>query len=116
MDLKLLKENPNTKKLELSDERLNTSDDIASEAIQRFHEAMLENAKQSIRQVPVEERQVSGITLSLSKEDLPEAKKLIQEFEEKFAKLLDSKNADTVYQLHTTFFPLIKSNNRRTKK
>src|SRR3989338_1064134 len=105
-ELKLLKiENS---ELKMTKERLNTSDDVASEAVKRFHEEMIENAKQAVRSVPVLERQISGVTLAVSEEDLPKAKHIIEEFEEKFSKLINSKNANTVYQLNTQFFPLLK--------
>lgn len=107
--LKLLKLDQKTKQLSTTKERLNTSDDVASEALKRFHEEMLMNAKTAIRSIAVKDRQISGCTLAVSKEDIPKAKKLVREFEEEFSKLFDSKNADTVYQLNVQFFPLIKN-------
>src|SRR3989338_2790462 len=110
LDLGLLKLDKKSNRLHISKDRINTSDDIASEALKRFHEGMLENAKSAIRSVKVKERQISGCTLAIAQEDIPEARKFIQQFEEEFIKLFDCKNADTIYQLNTQFFPLIKQN------
>lgn len=70
---------------------------------------MLENAKASLRKVPVIERQISGLTIAVSRNDLSDAKEFIRKFENEFINRFGKNDgADAVYQLHTAFFPLTK--------
>lgn len=105
----LLDRNRKTKKLEIVHKRYTTSDDIASEALKRFHEQMLKRSIESIRNVNVEKREITGSTLSIPTENMEKAKKLIRNFQDEFCKLVEAdKNSDAVYQLNVQFFPLTK--------
>lgn len=109
-DLGLLSIDPEAQQILLTGKSLNTSDDIASEALKRFHEEVLTLAHSSIRGVPVSERQVSGLTLAVKSQDLPRMKAAIRKFEDEFlAEFGTSEGADTVYQLETALFPLTKT-------
>lgn len=110
LELGLLRYEKESDSLKISKECLNTSDDIASEAIKRFHEEMLSHAKKAIRSISVAEREISGCTITIAKEDMQKAKDLIRHFEEEFCKLLDKKNGNEVYQLNIQLFPLTKIN------
>src|SRR6202012_4340785 len=44
---------------------LETSSDLASTAIRGFHEQAFENAKSSVRQASVEEREITGTTFTM---------------------------------------------------
>jgi uncharacterized protein (TIGR02147 family) len=86
--------------------RLDTTNDVASEAIKRYHEEMLENARSALRSVPPEEREVSSQTLAINSANLSKAKALIREFQDKFAELLEEEKGDQVYQFQLQLFPL----------
>ncbi len=93
-------------KLHVSEGRVHTIDDYANEAVKRYHEQMLENAKASLRLIPVERRDVSAITLSMPRHAISKAKELIREFQDKFSQLLEQEESDAVYQLQVQLFPL----------
>lgn len=90
----------------LGDVHLDTATDLVDEGLKRFHEQMLAKASQALRQVPVEKREVSGTTFSVSLANVPRAKELIREFRMKLCKLLEQPGGDAVYQLEMAFFPL----------
>lgn len=86
---------------------LNTSDDVASEALKQFHEEALDLAKESLRATDPKLREISGLTLTFSTDRLEEAKTMIREFQDQFAAQFGkSEGANHVYQMQTQFFPL----------
>lgn len=89
-----------------AESQLETSNDVASEALKRYHEEMLEHAKASLRQMAPEEREFSAQTLTLNRANLPKAKVLIKEFQEKFAELAGHGEGDQVFQFQQQLFPL----------
>ena len=80
--------------------------DRADEAIQKFHENTLKNALQSLNKHSVEQRNFESLTLCMSQEKLPEAKKAIREFMENFCRQFDDPTADQVHQLELAVIPL----------
>lgn len=109
--LGLLKRNAK-RDLSLAEGRLDTQNDIANEAIKRYHEQMLENAKAALRKVPVLEREFTSTTFVMSSANMDKAKDLIRDFKMKFEKLLEEDYGDQVYQLQVQLFPLIKKQQR----
>ncbi len=97
-------------KLRLEHRHTNTSDDIASEGLKRFHEQVLDNATKALRTIEPKERQISGVTMAMKKENLVKAKELIRKFEDDFCALIEGEQneADSVFQLEIAFFPLTK--------
>lgn len=87
---------------------LNTSDDVVSEAIRRYHEEMLENAKLALRCVPVDQREISGLSIVIPLDKLARAKELIRQFQDKFSEEMETVRGDAVFQLQLQFFPLTK--------
>ena len=94
--------------LQIAEGRLDTRDDVASEAIKRYHEEMLDNAKQALRCVQVEKRDITAQSIVISSENLSRAKELIRQFQDKFSELIEQESGDAVYQLQIQFFPLTK--------
>ena len=93
--------------LALAEGRLNTGDDISNEAVKRYHEEMLDNAKAALRVVEVEKREITCQTIAVSAKRVQEAKALIREFQDKFSEIIeDNTTADQLYQLQIQFFPL----------
>ena len=103
----LLKRDKNNS-LQIAEGRTKTSDDIASEAIRRFHEQMLENAKISLRLLDVNEREFTSATLVMKINNIREAKEFIREFRKKFSKIFEEEKGDVAYQLQIQLFPLTK--------
>jgi uncharacterized protein (TIGR02147 family) len=93
---------------EARDESTETSYDIPSLAIKKYHEEMLDKAKSSLYHDDVEQREFLSMTLAFSKEETKEAKRAIRDFQKKFAKEFSQKNkkCDSVYQLGVQFFRL----------
>ena len=67
---------------------------------------MIANAAKSIRQFDVNDREISGLTLAVRREQMPEAKRLIRRFIQDFESLGQAEDADQVCQLNIQFFPL----------
>jgi hypothetical protein len=47
-------------------ERIDTTNDIASEAIKRYREQMLEHAKAAVRRVTLREREITSTSMVMS--------------------------------------------------
>jgi len=93
--------------------KLDTTDDVASEAIKRFHEGSLDNAKIILRdpQVPVVEREFDSFTLAFNSKDLASAKEYLRKVMDDFAVIYGREvvgQSDRVYQLQLQFYPLTK--------
>lgn len=91
----------------LSSGDTDTSHDVADEGIKRFHEQVLENARLSIRKHPPILREFYGTTLTISQSQLPQAKQIIRRFHDEFTRLIETNEADSVYQMEICFFPLL---------
>lgn len=105
LDLGLLKRNSKGF-LFLAEGRLDTTNDVASEALKRYHEQMLENAKLALRRVAVHEREITSTSLVMSSTNMEAAKELIRDFKLKFEKLMEEDTGDQVMQLQIQLFPL----------
>jgi len=97
-------------KVKLSPGNLSTSEDIHNLAIQDYHISMLENAKKSLKEVDLKEREILSGTLCFKKKDMPKAKELLRNFLDEFGSTMDSDSGDEVYQVQMQFFPLSKIN------
>ncbi len=95
-------------RLKATDEIIKTSEDIGSEGLKRFHEQMISNAMKTIRKVDVNERDISGRTINIDPKKLPEAKRFIREFRDKFSESFEEHNGDRTYQINIQLFPLTK--------
>ena len=95
-------------KLVIEQGRFHTSNDISSEAIKRYHEAMLDIAKSAVRKFETHEREFTATSLTMRADRIPEAKELIREFKSRFAKLLEESRGDVTTQIQIQFFPLTK--------
>jgi len=94
-------------RMALAEGRLNTGDDVANEAVRRHHEEMLENARASLRMVPVDKREITSQCIAISSSKLAQAKELIRQFQDKFSELMeDEADCDVIYQMQIQFFPL----------
>jgi uncharacterized protein (TIGR02147 family) len=91
---------------ELTGKNISTPSDIPSAVLREGHRQHIKKALQSLDEDPVEVRDISGITMSISKARLKEAKKMIQEFRRNLSTLLEHGSRDAVYRLNVQLFPL----------
>jgi uncharacterized protein (TIGR02147 family) len=104
--LKLLKRAPSGR-LTLSNDWTTTSEDIPSDALKNHNGQILEKAKKALYSQPVEKRDISSTTLAISRTRIPEAKRMIREFKNKFEDTFGkSRSKNAVYCLSTLFFEL----------
>ncbi len=83
----------------------NTTNDIPSEAIKSFHNGMLERARESLYEQPVEQREFQSLTLKIDDNNLEEAKQFIRDFKEDFNQRFSNNDGFTeIYQLNIQFF------------
>jgi uncharacterized protein (TIGR02147 family) len=94
------------KKLHLAVKSLHTLQDVPSAAIRRYHDSMIENAKEALHVFPVEVREFQGKTIAIPNDQIQEAKQLIRNFSKHFDRKIDVTRSDSVYQLNIQFFPL----------
>lgn len=86
-----------------------TTNDIPNADIRRTHKEFIKLAEESIETVPVLERDITGITMCIDKNMLPELKKAIAEFRAKFNQMAVAENTTDLYQLNIQFFPILGS-------
>ena len=87
---------------------LRTTTDVPSAAIRQYHRQNLDNARDRLEQVPVQDRDYSAITMAIARRNLPKAKKLIAEFKRKLCALLEDGEKEAVYTLAIQLFPVSK--------
>ena len=107
LELGLLKRD-GEEKFKVSYGRLDTQNHVASEGIKRFHEQMISHGKESVRLIPVEEREITASTFTMRSANIPKAKEMIRKFKQKFCRLLEEEGGDQTYQINIQFFPLTK--------
>jgi uncharacterized protein (TIGR02147 family) len=86
-----------------------TTNGIPSEAIQLFHEQMLTLARDRLKDTAIPKRHYEGMTFLVDEDKLPDAKLLIQDFLDRFEKLMGTPKADALYQIQLQLFPLTKT-------
>ena len=84
---------------------------MPSRALQTYHKQNLEVAKRSIDEVAVEYRDISAVTIAINPAQLSEAKKNIQQFRIKMARLLACDHPTEVYTLAIQLFPVTRHRN-----
>ena len=92
--------------LEQTQEQVTTTVDISSEALKQFHHEMMTLADQSLRNVPVEKREMTSVTLNIDPQKMKKVKELIREFRIRFTDLMEENPGKETYQLNIQFFPL----------
>lgn len=85
---------------------LSTPTEIQSSALRKFHKQVLVQALEAVDTQSMEERNFSGLTLSLDPTLLSEAKKKIRSFIREMSDFLDTESKSEVYQLEIQLFKL----------
>ena len=90
-----------------SSEQFTTGDEIASIAVVRYHQKMIELGRESITSFEEFERDVSSVTISVSEASAARIKSEIQSFRKKIMAIADEDaDGDRVRQLNIQFFPV----------
>jgi uncharacterized protein (TIGR02147 family) len=91
------------------DKILTTGPEVESHAVHHFHLATMELAAKALQSLPRNERNISGLTLGISKEAYEKTREAILECQDKILAIArEDKNPDGVYQLNFHLFPLSK--------
>ncbi len=98
------------------DHSIRTSDDIWNLSLQKAHVQDMEIAKNALRELPTELRDFTALSVPTSPSKLPEAKRLIREFQSQMAHLLESEPGDEVYQMSVYLYPLTKVKSKNQTK
>lgn len=105
--LGLLAKSPESDNYAPTKGRISTGDEIASMAITRYHQRMIEMGKESLTSVDSPLRDISSISIAIPVAMVPELKKEISQFRKKLLSLAsETKDPDTVYQMNVQLFPL----------
>ena len=88
---------------------LATDRETQSMVIRNFHRKMLSIARDSLQNVPPEQREISSITMKVSRAGFDRVKQRIQEFKEELMQIIhEDENTDRVYQANFMLLPLSK--------
>ncbi len=89
---------------------ISTGSEVESLAVRDLHTQMAECAKRAIEQVPKEERDVSGLTMGMSKKSYDHIMKELALFRQNIVRIIaeDTEPVERVYRLNLQLFPLSK--------
>lgn len=116
-ELGLIKKNKFGKWIQ-NDPIIKTDPEIESLLIRNHNKTMIKLSEDAIENVPREFREISSMTLGISRKSFREIKNKIQEFKDEILSdiLSDNSESEEVYQLNFQFFPMLKKKeNRRVR-
>lgn len=102
--------------LEQASPLIATDRETQSVAIRNFHGKMLGIAREALVNVPPGDREISSLTMRISRSGFEKVKKRIQDFKEELMQIVrQDENVDSVYHADFLLFPVSnsKNNNRR---
>jgi uncharacterized protein (TIGR02147 family) len=102
----------NGKKINKTNKNIRTATDIESQALRLSHRQSIEQALLALNEVPLEFRDITGITMAIDLKKLPLAKKIINNFRLKMSDVLETGNQTEVYNLNIQLVPV--SQRRKT--
>jgi len=82
-----------------------TTNDILSQSIQKGHQGHLELAIQRLKQVEVNKREYTSVTLATNPQKITQAKTMIRNFKRKLTRFLEDTEKTEVYTLAIQLFP-----------
>jgi uncharacterized protein (TIGR02147 family) len=94
---------------QVSSPLLNTENEMQSFAVRQYHKKVLTCSQWALDETPPEQREVSHLTVKISRQGFGKIKKRIQEFREELLQLVsDDRAADGVYHVNFQFYPIAK--------
>jgi uncharacterized protein (TIGR02147 family) len=95
--------------LEQASPLIATDRETQSVAIRNFHAKMLNIAREALANVPPEDREISSLTIRVSRAGFDKIKKRIQNFKEELMQIVrEDQNVDSVYHADFLLFPVSK--------
>lgn len=91
---------------QLTGKNMATPSQIPSAALREGHRQHILKALHSLETDPVDVRDVSGVTMAVSKKRLAEAKIMIQDFRRRLSTYMEDGPRDAVFRLNIQLFPL----------
>ena len=96
-----------------SEEILTTGPEVKSLLIANFHHEMIKMASKSIDRYPADQRDISGVTMSIRQKDIPAIKKRITEFRKQMLEeFAANEHPDQVVQVNIQMYPLTKTDKK----
>jgi uncharacterized protein (TIGR02147 family) len=96
-------------KLVKSNEQLTTTDKtVTTPALKKNQKQFLKKATESLENDPIEERNMTSMTMAIDPEKLPEAKQMIRAFNKTLCEFLESGKRSRVYNLGIALYPIQK--------
>jgi uncharacterized protein (TIGR02147 family) len=93
----------------VKDKLLTTGKDVQNLAVQHYHAENLKLAENALKALPRDKRNISGLTLGISRDSYQKVCDMIYEMQDKILDLAEKdKKADSVYQLNFQLFPVSK--------
>lgn len=101
-------------KLALTDAHLTVGGPEKAKAVRHFQKEVLRLAAESLENTPVEERNISTLTLSVDQSCFDDLGDMLKEFRRLIQKRVDgAKNPDRVMQLSMAFYPVARKNKEK---
>jgi uncharacterized protein (TIGR02147 family) len=111
--LELIKKDPDNR-YRLTDTAISTGPHWKSLAIQSFQEETIRLSSESLSRHPKDTRDVSSITMNITRADFEELRERIKEFRSTIITYVNEQSSpDCVYQLNIQLFPLTRIEERR---
>lgn len=87
--------------------QVSTGDEVVGLAVQSYHRQMQALALQALDQIEAESRDISAVTISISKKDIPAIKDELSALRKRLMRLSEqSQDKDSVVQVNLQMFPL----------
>ncbi|RZJ85638.1 MAG: TIGR02147 family protein [Chryseobacterium sp.] len=86
----------------------NGDDFLTSSAHKQLQRHVLQKALEAIDTVPIEEKDISSITMAIDVDRIPEAKKIITRFRRELCGFLEDGKKERVYNLGIQLYPISK--------
>lgn len=107
--LGLIEKSPSGKLVQTQN-AVDTENDVASEAIKRYHEQSIDNSKIALREMDISTREFQAASFAVKLKDLPLLKEEIRDFKYKIMQKYEASHGegDEVYQMNIQLFPVTK--------
>jgi uncharacterized protein (TIGR02147 family) len=86
---------------------LNIHSLVREAAIENYLAGQIEQSVKAFETMPVGKRKMTSASIAISAEQVPQAKKIIDDAVQKLLQLTKQNNADLVYQFNAQFFPVV---------
>lgn len=91
---------------ELTELAVTTGAEWDSLAIRKYHQNNIQLGSEAIDRFPKDERDISGVTMNIGKDDLPRIREMVTRFREELIQYVNSSaTPESVYHLNMQFFP-----------